>query len=52
MHKKIFSLVVCAAMLTILFAALPAAAAGNKPRIAVLEIKNKADNQYWWSRRR
>ena len=48
MQKKIFSLVVCAALLAMLFAALPAAAAGDKPRIAVLEIKNKADNQYWW----
>jgi curli biogenesis system outer membrane secretion channel CsgG len=24
------------------------AAAGDKPRIAVLEFKNKADNQWWW----
>jgi curli biogenesis system outer membrane secretion channel CsgG len=26
----------------------PAAAAGNKPRIAVLQFQNKADNQWWW----
>jgi curli biogenesis system outer membrane secretion channel CsgG len=47
MQKNIVSLAVCAALLAALFA-LPAAAAGDKPRIAVLEILNKADNQYWW----
>jgi curli biogenesis system outer membrane secretion channel CsgG len=47
MQKNIVSLAVCAALLAALLA-LPAAAAGDKPRIAVLEIKNKADNQYWW----
>jgi curli biogenesis system outer membrane secretion channel CsgG len=26
----------------------PASAAGNKPRIAVLQFQNKADNQWWW----
>lgn len=29
--------------------ALPAQAASDKPRIAVLEFKNKADNQWWYS---
>jgi curli biogenesis system outer membrane secretion channel CsgG len=47
MQKNIVSLAVCAALLAALLA-LPAAAAGDKPRIAVLEIKNKADNQSWW----
>lgn len=26
----------------------PAAFAADKPRIAVMEFENKADNQYWW----
>ena len=29
-------------------AVLSPAWASDKPRIAVLEFKNKADNQYWW----
>ena len=29
-------------------AAVGVAEAADKPRIAVLEFKNKADNQYWW----
>lgn len=42
--------VVCAVVLTALVASVVAlpAAAQDKARIAVLEIKNKADNQYWW----
>jgi curli biogenesis system outer membrane secretion channel CsgG len=45
--KKSLAAVACAALLLAAFAALPAYAQ-DKPRIAVLEILNKADNQYWW----
>lgn len=46
--KRFSSLVVVAA-LVLAAAALPALAADTtKPRIAVLEFKNKADNQWWW----
>lgn len=47
MSKKLFALIVGLAILGSAFAALPATAQ-DKPSIAVLEIKNKADNQYWW----
>jgi curli biogenesis system outer membrane secretion channel CsgG len=48
--KRIPTLGVCAALLLAVFAApgLTHAASGDKPRIAVLEFKNKADNQWWW----
>jgi curli biogenesis system outer membrane secretion channel CsgG len=48
--KRIPTLGLCAALLLALFAApgLTHAAPGDKPRIAVLEFKNKADNQWWW----
>ena len=49
--KRISTLVLCAALL-LAVAAVPAithAAASDKPRIAVLEFKNKADNQWWYS---
>ncbi len=46
--KKIAVAVACVVAVGTLFAAISAEAASKKPRIAVLEIKNKADNQYWW----
>jgi curli biogenesis system outer membrane secretion channel CsgG len=44
--KKLTMAAMCAVILAVVVAA-PVAQA-QKPRIAVLEIKNKADNQYWW----
>jgi curli biogenesis system outer membrane secretion channel CsgG len=44
--KRVLSLVVGAALMAA--AAAPLAAAGDKPRIAVLEFKNKAENQWWY----
>src|SRR6185436_12447551 len=40
----------CAALLCAFAVTLTASAAdkSTKPRIAVLEFKNKADNQWWW----
>lgn len=38
---------VCIGLLMAAWASSPAWA-GDKPRIAVLEFENKADNQYWW----
>jgi curli biogenesis system outer membrane secretion channel CsgG len=46
--KRAITLSLCAALL-VAAAALPALAAGDKPRIAVLEFKNKAENQWWWN---
>ena len=49
--KRASSLLTCAALLLALAAPLAFAAepkAGGKPRIAVLEFTNKADNQWWW----
>jgi curli biogenesis system outer membrane secretion channel CsgG len=43
--KKMASILACVAVLAVAFTV---GAAADKPRIAVLEIKNKADNQYWW----
>ncbi|HSF44028.1 MAG TPA: CsgG/HfaB family protein [Thermoanaerobaculia bacterium] len=48
--KRISTLILCAALL-LAVAAVPAitsAAASDKPRVAVLEFKNKADNQWWY----
>lgn len=42
--KKLASLLALCAVLAIALVA----GAQEKPRIAILEIKNKADNQYWW----
>src|SRR4051812_37635680 len=47
------SITLCAALPVALVAPVLADAAGNagksdKPRIAVLELKNKADNQWWY----
>ena len=47
--KRIVSLALCAAVLCAL--AVPFATAeekSSKPRIAVIEFKNKADNQWWY----
>jgi curli biogenesis system outer membrane secretion channel CsgG len=48
--KRAITLTVCAALLVTLVAPVLAGAAAksDKPRIAVLEFKNKADNQWWW----
>ena len=47
-HFTVFSL--CAALLLAVLAvpAVSSAAASDKPRIAVIEFKNKADNQWWY----
>jgi curli biogenesis system outer membrane secretion channel CsgG len=47
--KRVSTLALCAALLLAVFA-VPAlvSAGGDKPRIAVLEFKNKADNQWWY----
>ena len=45
--KRVLSATVCAALLAVLV--VPALqAASDRPRIAVLEFKNKAENQWWW----
>jgi len=44
--KRVLSASLCAALLALLV--VPALEAADKPRIAVLEFKNKADNQWWW----
>jgi curli biogenesis system outer membrane secretion channel CsgG len=48
--KRFTSITLCAALLVALMAPVLADAAGksDKPRIAVLELKNKADNQWWY----
>jgi curli biogenesis system outer membrane secretion channel CsgG len=48
--KRVTSLILCAALLAVLVvpALADAAGASTKPRIAVLELKNKADNQWWY----
>jgi curli biogenesis system outer membrane secretion channel CsgG len=48
--KRVTSLILCAALLTVLVVPSLAVAADKsaKPRIAVLELKNKADNQWWY----
>ncbi|HYN19996.1 MAG TPA: CsgG/HfaB family protein [Thermoanaerobaculia bacterium] len=48
--KRILSLALCAALLCVFALTLTASAAdkSTKPRLAVIEFKNKADNQYWW----
>jgi len=49
--KRITSFALCAALLLAALAlpALSSAASSDKPRVAVLEFKNKADNQWWHS---
>jgi curli biogenesis system outer membrane secretion channel CsgG len=48
--KRVSTLALCAALLLAVLAvpSLTSAAAGDKPRVAVLEFKNKADNQWWY----
>jgi curli biogenesis system outer membrane secretion channel CsgG len=48
--KRILSIAVCAALLCAFTVTMTASAAdkSTKPRIAVLEFKNKADNQWWY----
>jgi curli biogenesis system outer membrane secretion channel CsgG len=49
--KRLLSVTVCAMFMVALAAPLLLAKGGDKstkPRIAVLEFKNKADNQWWW----
>jgi curli biogenesis system outer membrane secretion channel CsgG len=49
--KRVLSVAVCAMVAVAVAAPLSLAKAGDKatkPRIAVLEFKNKADNQWWW----
>ncbi len=50
--KRVLTLILCAALALVLTASLVAAAEGGssgKPRIAVLEFSNKANNQWWFS---
>lgn len=44
--KKVLGLTLIVAVFAVAFA--PSLSAADKPRIAVIEFKNKADNQYWW----
>jgi len=49
--KRVSSLAICCALLLAVLAApglIQAAGKADKPRIAVLEFKNKADNQWWY----
>ena len=48
--KRVSTLAQCAALLLAVLAvpSLTSAASSDKPRIAVLEFKNKADNQWWY----
>ena len=48
--KRVSALALCAALLLAVVAvpSLSSAASSDKPRIAVLEFKNKADNQWWY----
>ena len=45
--RRIVSLLAAAAMAALVVVPF-ASAASDKPRIAVLEFQNKADNQWWW----
>lgn len=47
--KRFATLSLYAVLLAALLVPALAEAAGEKPRIAVLEFKNKADNQWWYS---
>src|SRR5678815_5109639 len=46
--KRSFLKASLAAFAIAVLAVAVAGAASDKPRIAVLEFKNKADNQWWW----
>jgi curli biogenesis system outer membrane secretion channel CsgG len=48
--KRATLLTLCAALLlAVTVPAVTSAAKSDKPRVAVLEFKNKADNQWWYS---
>jgi curli biogenesis system outer membrane secretion channel CsgG len=49
MKRRMFQAMVVAVAAAIGLAGLVGAAASDKPRIAVLEFKNKAQNQWWWN---
>lgn len=46
--KRVTVILLGFALLAVVLAPALASAADGKPRIAVLEFKNKADNQWWW----
>ncbi|HKH49489.1 MAG TPA: CsgG/HfaB family protein [Thermoanaerobaculia bacterium] len=46
--KRTLSLALCAALVLVVASVAFAADKSSKPRIAVLEFKNKADNQWWY----
>jgi len=46
--KRFIALSAVAGLFAVALAAAAGAAGESKPRIAVLEFKNKADNQWWW----
>ena len=46
--KRVITLGLCAALALTVAIPLVAGAASDKPRIAVIEFKNKADNQWWY----
>jgi len=46
--KRILSLALCAALVIVVASVAFAADKSSKPRLAVLEFKNKADNQWWY----
>jgi curli biogenesis system outer membrane secretion channel CsgG len=48
MNRRIWKSGAVAVAAAVGLAGLAGAAASDKPRIAVLEFKNKADNQWWW----
>ena len=47
--KRTVSLALCAALVLVVASVAFAADKSTKPRLAVLEFKNKADNQWWYS---
>lgn len=46
--KRALTVILCSLFALALLSPAAAQAASDKPRIAVLEFQNKADNQYWW----
>jgi curli biogenesis system outer membrane secretion channel CsgG len=48
MQRRITFLVGACLLAAVFAPAVASAAASDKPRIAVLEFHNKADNQWWW----
>lgn len=47
--RRMLVATLCAALLAVVLTPSLAEGGSNKPRIAVLEFKNKADNQWWYS---